>query len=29
MIFDNECKVINDPAGEERVALSALQAQRS
>ena len=29
MIFDNECKVINDPAGEERVALNALRAQRS
>jgi len=25
MVFDNECKVVNDPHGEERVALNALR----
>jgi carboxylesterase type B len=25
MIFDNECKAVNDPHGEERLALSALR----
>jgi hypothetical protein len=26
MIFDNQCKVVNDPYGAERVALAALRA---
>ena len=26
MIFNNECKVLNDPNGEERIALRALEA---
>jgi para-nitrobenzyl esterase len=25
MIFDNQCKVVNDPHGEERLALGALR----
>jgi para-nitrobenzyl esterase len=28
MIFNNECAVVNDPAGAERVAFGALMAQR-
>ena len=28
MIFNNECRVVNDPGGEERVALNALAAAR-
>jgi para-nitrobenzyl esterase len=28
MIWDNECKVVNDPAGAERVALNALRTQQ-
>jgi para-nitrobenzyl esterase len=29
MVFNNECKIVNDPGKEERLALDALQAQRT
>jgi hypothetical protein len=29
MIFNNECKTVNDPGKEERLALAAIQPQRA
>jgi para-nitrobenzyl esterase len=29
MIFNNECKTVNDPRKEERLALAAIQTQRT